>query len=118
MNLEIIREYCLSKKGTTESFPFDEDTLVFKVKGKMFCLTSLSEKNSINLKCEPEKAIALREEYDCVLPGWHMNKNMWNTVMLDNSVSKKIIFEWIDHSYEEVIKKFSKKDLLALRSGK
>ncbi len=84
----------------------------------MFCLTSLSEKNSINLKCEPEKAIALREEYDCVLPGWHMNKNMWNTVMLDNSVSKKIIFEWIDHSYEEVIKKFSKKDLLALRSGK
>lgn len=84
----------------------------------MFCLASLSEGNSINLKCEPDKAIALREAHDCVQPGWHMNKKMWNTVMLDNSVRKNTIFEWIDHSYEEVIKKLPKKDLLALRSGK
>ncbi len=114
MNIESLREYCLNKKGTTESFPFDEDTLVFKVMGKMFCLTSLSEPDRINLKCEPEKAIALREEYNCVLPGWHMNKNMWNTVVLDGSISNKLICEWIDHSYDEVVKKLSKKDKILL----
>ena len=72
MNIESLREYCLSKKGTTELFPFDEDTLVFKVMGKMFCLTSLIENYSIHLKCDPEKAVALREAYTCVLPGYHM----------------------------------------------
>lgn len=114
MNIESIREYCLSKKATTESFPFDEDTLVFKVMGKMFCLTSLSEPDRINLKCDPEKAIALREEYNCVLPGWHMNKSMWNTVVLDGTVSNNIISEWIDHSYDEVVKKLPKKDKITL----
>jgi predicted DNA-binding protein (MmcQ/YjbR family) len=114
LNIEQLREYCISKKATTESFPFDEDTLVFKVMGKMFCLVSLSEPDSINLKCDPEKAIELRERYSCVLPGYHMNKKLWNTVMLDDSVSKKIICEWIDHSYDEVVKKLPKKDRVVL----
>ncbi len=116
MNIEDIREYCLSKKATTESFPFDEDTLVFKVMGKMFCLTSLSEGNSINLKCDPEKAVELRSQYDCVQPGYHMNKKMWNTVLLDGSVSKKILLQWIDHSFDEVVKKLTKKDQAILDS--
>lgn len=103
MNIEDLREYCISKKGTTEAFPFDEDTLVFKVMGKMFCLTSLSEPDSINLKCDPEKAIELREQYPCVQPGYHMNKKMWNTVIIDGSVSKKLLKEWIDHSYDMVV---------------
>lgn len=103
MNIEDLREYCISKKGTTEAFPFDEDTLVFKVMGKMFCLTSLSEPDSINLKCDPEKAIELREQYPCVQPGYHMNKKMWNTVVIDGSVSKKLLKEWIDHSYDMVV---------------
>ena len=114
MNIESIREYCINKKGTSESFPFDEDTLVFKVMGKMFCLTSLSEPDRINLKCDAEKAIALREEYPCVLPGWHMNKKMWNTVVLNGGVSEKLICEWIDHSYNEVVNKLPKKDKISL----
>ena len=109
MSIEEIREYCLSKLGTTESFPFDEDTLVFKVMGKIFCLTSLSEPNRINLKCDPEKAVDLRERYECVLPGYHMNKKMWNTVIIDGSVSKKLLQEWIDHSWDEVVKGLPKK---------
>jgi len=109
LSIEEIREYCLSKPGTTESFPFDEDTLVFKVMGKIFCLTSLSEPNRINLKCDPEKAVDLRERYECVLPGYHMNKKMWNTVIIDGSVSKKLLQEWIDHSWDEVVKGLPKK---------
>ena len=109
MDIETLRNFCLSKKGTTESFPFDEDTLVFKVMGKMFCLVSLEESDRINLKCDPDKAIELREQYDCVLPGWHMNKQQWNTVLLDDSVPRMLIFEWIDHSYEQVVLKMSKK---------
>jgi predicted DNA-binding protein (MmcQ/YjbR family) len=105
MHIESLREYCLSKKGVTESFPFDEDTLM----GKMFCLTSLKENDRMNLKCEPEKAIRLREKYSCVLPGWHMNKNMWNTVVMDGSVSDEELRSWIDHSYDEVVKKLPKK---------
>jgi predicted DNA-binding protein (MmcQ/YjbR family) len=108
MNIEELRTYCLSKKGTTESFPFDEDTLVFKVMGKMFCLVSLSEPDSINLKCDPELAIELREKYNAVTPGYHMNKKMWNTVVMDHSVSKKLLCQWIDHSYDEVVKKLTK----------
>jgi predicted DNA-binding protein (MmcQ/YjbR family) len=114
MNIEELREYCLSKKATSEGFPFDEDTLVFKVAGKMFCLTSLSEPDHINLKCDPEKAALLREEYDCVLPGYHMNKKLWNTVVIDGSLSKKLLYEWIDHSYDEVVKKLSKKERILL----
>ncbi len=104
MNIEQIREYCLLKKGTTESFPFDEDTLVFKVMGKMFCLISLSNSDRMNLKCDPEQAVLLRENYTCVIPGFHMSKKHWNTIIIDGSVSINKLKEWIDHSYKEVIK--------------
>ena len=105
MNIESLREYCLSKKFVTESFPFDNVTLVFKVFDKMFALTSLDEELSVNLKCDPEKAVQLREEYESVIPGFHMNKRLWNTVFIDGSIRDKLIKEWIDHSYEEVVKK-------------
>lgn len=110
MNIEDIRNHCLSKKGVTESFPFDEDTLVFKVMGKMFCLTSLSEPDSMNLKCDPELAIQLREQYPCVKPGFHMNKKMWNTVHIDGTMNRKTLCAWIDHSYDQVVHKLPKKD--------
>lgn len=100
--MEAIRDYCLKKKGVTESFPFDETTLVFKVADKMFALLNLDSESSINLKCDPELAISLREEFSSVLPGYHMNKNHWNTVLLDGSVPVKYIFEWIDMSYNLV----------------
>ncbi len=109
MNIEELREYCISKKGVTESFPFDEVTLVFKVSGKMFALTDLVDALSVNLKCDPEKAIALREEYPSVLPGYHMNKQHWNTVLIDGSISDNLIKEWIDHSYDLVVKSLTKK---------
>lgn len=109
MNPEDIRNYCMSLPCVTESFPFDEDTLVYKVMGKMFCLTSLSESDRINLKCDPELALQLREQYVCVTPGFHMNKKMWNTVILDGSVHKKQIKEWIRHSYDQVIAGMTKK---------
>jgi predicted DNA-binding protein (MmcQ/YjbR family) len=102
MDAEIIREYCLAKKGVTEGFPFDEVTLVFKVGGKMFALVSLDGDLAINLKCDPELAIELREQYACVEPGFHMAKSHWNTIQVDGSVSDKLIREWIDHSYELV----------------
>jgi predicted DNA-binding protein (MmcQ/YjbR family) len=105
MNIEEFREYCLKKKDVTESFPFDESTLVFKVKGKMFALTDTEDVFSINLKCDPEKAIDLREHYPCVLPGYHMNKKHWNTVIIDSTVDGKLLKEWIDHSYDLVLKK-------------
>ncbi|HDZ62318.1 MAG TPA: MmcQ/YjbR family DNA-binding protein [Nitrospirae bacterium] len=99
MNIEQLRNYCLSKKGVTDSFPFDDVTLVFRVMNKMFALTSLEGELSINLKCDPEKAIELREEYDAVLPGFHMNKKHWNTVIIDGSIADEQIFGWIDDSY-------------------
>lgn len=109
MNIEEIRAYCLNFHDTTESFPFDEDVLVFKVSGKIFCLTSLSEPDRMNLKCDPEKAIELREQYPCVIPGYHMSKRMWNTVIIDGSVSKKMLQSWIKHSFDEVVKGLPKK---------
>ena len=109
MDIEALRNYCLAKPGTTESFPFDETTLVFKVMGKMFALTDLIENRSVNLKCDPEKAIQLRERYDAVQPGFHMSKNLWNTVNYDGIPDDKLIFEWIDHSYEQVVKGLPKK---------
>lgn len=102
MNIEELRAYCLKKKGVSESFPFNESTLVFKVMNKMFALTSLVGDLSINLKCDPEKAQGLRERYPAVQPGFHMNKKHWNTVYIDGSVDDQHIFEWIDHSYELV----------------
>ncbi len=109
MDIEALRNYCLAKPGTTESFPFDETTLVFKVMGKMFALTDLIENRSVNLKCDPEKAIQLRERYDAVQPGFHMSKNLWNTVNYDGIPDDKLIFEWIDHSYDQVVKGLPKK---------
>jgi predicted DNA-binding protein (MmcQ/YjbR family) len=108
MNIETIREYCLAKKEVSESLPFDDSTLVFKVSGKMFLLLNLGEEPSINLKCDPEKAVALREQYPSVLPGYHMNKRYWNTVLLDGSVQDILLKEWIDHSYREVVGKLPK----------
>lgn len=108
MNIEEFREYCLLKKGVTEEFPFDEVTLVFKVCGKMFSLTGLDEAFSINLKCDPEKAIELREKYEAVIPGYHMDKKHWNTINMDDSISDKLIKEWIDHSYNLVAEKLTK----------
>ena len=110
MNIEDFREYCLLKNDVTECFPFDNVTLVFKVKGKMFALTSTdNEEFSINLKCDPEIAIDLREHYPCVLPGYHMDKKHWNTVFVDGTVDDKLLKEWIDNSYELVLKKTKKK---------
>jgi predicted DNA-binding protein (MmcQ/YjbR family) len=100
MNIEEIRTYCLSKKGTTEDFPFDETTLVFKVGGKMYALVSLDETPlRINLKCNPDKAISLREEYSFVIPGYHMNKKHWNTIILQTETPAQFITGLIDDSY-------------------
>ncbi|MBU0489892.1 MAG: MmcQ/YjbR family DNA-binding protein [Bacteroidetes bacterium] len=99
MNIEEIREYCLKKDNSTEGMPFGDDTLVFKVSGKMFALVNLDGPPSINLKCDPELAISLREHYPAVRPGYHMNKIHWNTVDLDGSVPDKLVREWIDWSY-------------------
>ncbi len=103
MNIEIFRDYCLSKQGVTEEFPFGEDTLVYKVMGKMFALTDLSLFESVNLKCDPEKAPLLREEYPAVQPGYHMNKKHWNTVAMDGSIPDSLICKWIDDSYQLVV---------------
>ena len=105
MNIETLRDYCISKKDASESFPFGEDTLVFKTKGKIFALVNLDGDLSINLKCDPAFAIDLRERYSSVTPGFHMNKKHWNTVMLDGSVPDKEVQSWIDHSYNLVAKK-------------
>jgi predicted DNA-binding protein (MmcQ/YjbR family) len=99
MDIEILREYCISKEGVTESFPFGDATLVFKAGDKIFALVNLDGDLSINLKCDPALAIDLRERYSSVIPGYHMNKKHWNTVMLDGSVRDKEVFSWIDHSY-------------------
>jgi predicted DNA-binding protein (MmcQ/YjbR family) len=105
MNVEILREYCISKKNVTESFPFGDDTLVFKTGGRIFALVNLDGDLSINLKCNPALAIELRERYSSVIPGYHMNKKHWNTIYLDGSVPDKEVFSWVDHSYDLVLKK-------------
>jgi predicted DNA-binding protein (MmcQ/YjbR family) len=116
MNIEQIREYCLKKRGVTEEFPFDEETLVFKVAGKIFLLASLeSIPLQINLKCDPEKAVELREEYESVQPGYHMNKKHWNTIIVNGSVSINKIFEWIDDSYNLVVEGLKKSDIKRLK---
>ncbi len=113
MNLETYYEYCLSKKGATEHFPFDKDTLVFKVGGKMFALSSLNqwEKGtpSINLKCNPDYALELRAQYDDIKPGFHMSKTHWNTIEINRAVPDKLIKELIDDSYELIFKSLPKK---------
>jgi len=103
MNIEIIRKHCLSKPDVHESFPFDEHTLAFKVGGKIFCLASLDRiPLCINLKCDPTRALELRDQYDTVTPGYHMNKTHWNTITIDGQIPSRNILEWIDHSYELV----------------
>lgn len=103
MNLESLREYCLSKPDVEETLPFGPDTLVYKVKGKIFLITGFdSDPLQFNVKCDPDKAIELREEYACVQPGYHMNKKHWNTILVDGSVSAKQLKEWIDWSYDLV----------------
>jgi predicted DNA-binding protein (MmcQ/YjbR family) len=116
MQAEKVREYCLKMKAVTESFPFGEDTLVFKVMGKIFALMSL-EARTLNLKCDPEKAIALREEFSEVMPGYHMNKTHWNTIILMSSVPEKRIREWISDSYLLVAEGLSLKQRKELGIG-
>lgn len=118
MNIEELREYCLSKTGTTESLPFGPDTLVLKVLDKMFAATGLDNPNfAVNLKCDPELAIKLREQYPCVRPGYHMSKKHWNTVDIDGSVSDDQVKEWIDHSYDLVVSKLPKKQREILKAS-
>lgn len=106
MNIETLQQYCLSKPDVEETLPFGPDTLVYKVNGKIFLLTGLdSEDFRFNVKCDPDKALELREEFPCVLPGFHMNKKHWNTIVVDGSVSSQQLKEWIDHSYDLVTAK-------------
>ena len=109
MDIEKAREYCLSKKASTESFPFDETSLVMKVMNKMFALIDLEEANYIALKCDPEYAIELRERYNAIQGAFHFNKKYWNSVRFDGDADDQLICHLIDHSYEEVLKKFTKK---------
>lgn len=113
MNIEALRTYCLSKKGVTEDFPFDADTLVFKVMGKLFALVPLERwergEKIINLKCDPEYALELRAEYKSIYPGYHMNKKHWNTVNTSSgTLPPDLIRKLIDHSYELVVEKLPK----------
>ncbi|MEO6130718.1 MAG: MmcQ/YjbR family DNA-binding protein [Saprospiraceae bacterium] len=105
MNIETFRKHCMSLQGVEETLPFGPDTLVYKVYGKVFALTGLDEAEfSVNLKCDPDRAIDLRDEYpDAVLPGWHMNKKHWNTVYFEGRIADKLLLELIDHSYKLVI---------------
>lgn len=113
MNLETYYEYCLSKKGVTEHFPFDDDTLVFKVGGKMFALSSLQQwekgEPAVNLKCDPERAVELRADYEDIKPGFHMSKIHWNTIAVNKGVSDVMIKQLVDHSYELVFKSLTRK---------
>ena len=109
MNLEELRDYCLQKPGTTEGLPFGEDTLVFKVGEKMFLLTSIGSGDRFNVKCDPELAIELREQYSEVQPGYHMNKKLWNTVFMNGVLTRKQLLDMIDHSYDLVLKSLPKK---------
>lgn len=110
MKAEEIRDYCLAKKSVEESLPFDANTLVFKVGGRMFLLVSLdSDPVQFNVKCDPARALELREKYTCVLPGYHMNKMHWNTIVCDGSVSKKLMYEWIDASYDLIVNSLPQK---------
>lgn len=103
MHIENFRDFCLGLPGAVEETPFGPDTLVFKVGGKIFALTNLQTFGSVNLKCDPELAIDLRERHDFVLPGFHMNKKHWNTILIGTGVSDTQMHQWITHSYQLVI---------------
>lgn len=109
MNTEEIRDYCLAKKGVTEGFPFDEVTLVFKVMNKMFAIVSLDGELRISLKCDPERAVELREKYPAIIPGYHLNKRLWNTIQVDGSISDELLEELINHSYDLIVSSLPKK---------
>jgi predicted DNA-binding protein (MmcQ/YjbR family) len=110
MDIEQLRDYCLSKPLTEEGFPFGSNVLVFKVKGKIFLLASLDTPQlQFNVKCNPDLAEELREQYSCVIPGFHMNKKHWNTIIPDGTVSTAQIKEWIDHSYDLIFKSVNTK---------
>ncbi|WP_405369999.1 MmcQ/YjbR family DNA-binding protein [Nonlabens sp. Asnod2-A12] len=122
MEIDQLRDYCLSKKGATEEFPFDEVTLVFKVMNKMFCLVGLEKwergEKTINLKCDPDKAIELREQYDgTVIGGFHSNKKHWNTIYTDRDMPREELQQWIDHSYDLVVAKLTRKDKELLKNS-
>ena len=110
MDIETFRLYCLAKPGVSEHLPFDDRTLVFKVGGKMFALCDLESFDSVNLKCDPERAVELREQYDAVTPGYHMNKTHWNTVKVDGDVNGRMLQELIDHSYELIVSSLPKRE--------
>ena len=114
MNIEEFRNYCLSFEGVTEEFPFGEETLVYKVLGKMFALATIEDFNRVNLKCDPEYAVQLREAHEDITAGWHMNKKHWNSVYTQSALSDELIKSLIDHSYECVTSKMSKKDRMNL----
>jgi predicted DNA-binding protein (MmcQ/YjbR family) len=115
MNIEELRDYCLSLKGATEDFPFDKTTLVFKVVGKIFCITDLESKFSIALKNDPEKNVELREEFPAVKPGYHLNKLHWNTIEIDGSMSDDLLKNLIDESYDLVVLKLKKDEKQKLK---
>ncbi|MBN2237153.1 MAG: MmcQ/YjbR family DNA-binding protein [Bacteroidales bacterium] len=109
MHAEEIRIYCLNKTAVTEGFPFDQVTLVFKVKNKMFAIVSLDGDLRISLKCDPERAIELREKYPAIIPGYHLNKQLWNTINMDGSISTNLLRALIDHSYDLIVESLPKK---------
>lgn len=117
MHVEEFREYCLSKPGVTESFPFDESTLVFKVMSKMFALTGLDREGfTVNLKCDPDRALELREAYPEIQPGFHMSKKHWNTVDFEGSLDSDLLLEMTDHSYDLVVKGLKKSEKEELKN--
>ncbi|MEX0883357.1 MAG: MmcQ/YjbR family DNA-binding protein [Cyclobacteriaceae bacterium] len=109
MTIDFFRNYCLSKPGTSEDTPFDENTLCFRVVNKIFAIIDINLFESVNLKCDPEKAILLRESYEGIMPGYHMNKRHWNTVSFNGSVPDPVILELVDHSYQLVFESLPKK---------
>lgn len=117
MNIEELRDYCLQKTAVIEGLPFGDDTLVYKVGGKIFLLISITSGDSFNVKCEPELAVELREQYNEVQPGYHMNKKMWNTVNMHGSLTTKQLHEMIDHSYDQVVKGLPKKLQEEIKTG-
>ena len=115
MDIEYFRTICINKPGTTEDFPFDDKTLVFKVMGKVYALCRLeSDPMQVNLKCDPDRAEDLRDSYASVIPGYHMNKKHWNTLVMDGDIPFRLFKELIDHSYELVYNKLPKKTKLIL----
>ena len=116
MNIETFRDYCIAKPGVTEGFPFDKTTLVFKVMNKMFALTDVDSFEYINLKCDPERAMELREQYDGIKPGYHMHKQQWNSVYINSDVPEDLLIELIEHSFDLIVAKLPKKDKEALKN--